>query len=495
MKRKDVKYYRVPDEYWYRLHFVRPRFKNNIENVLLHFANECCRIPKCSCEDYKGKLFDAIKIFPGNVDATEKTLNNWRTEISALFGFYKEDKSSGLTETTKMAYFLRDNQDLTQFLRLFLYSFQFPGGHIKPQDIQDIIGYGIKFKPARSIIQVLLAGNEILSEAGSQKEMKISAEEATYCIFNDIRVTSNQSSPSDIAKTILSNRKNHIKYYNPNDSRTLSLKGTPRNRGDMTRYAADILDYMEIANLLCKSNGYYSLKGNELAAIKIFEQDETWFDGYDSFYGSAEIKIPRLSDIEPLWFDYVNKSMNPDLFKTDIRSIVGTIPEIDRAFDDRIKFVASSEDRSMKDIGDLGEAIICGHEKMRLKINGYDDYVKLVKIVDSPAYRPGYDIDSYEADGTELHRYIDVKTTVSKRKIDIYGFHMTTNEWSVAETIQEHYCIYRLMLSETDKTLFVLRNPVTLYKTDKIMASPQDGMQVSFSDENFPQTELLSWKE
>ena len=265
-----IKYYDVPNEYWYRIHFVRPRFKSNIENVLLYMANECCRIPKCSCDEYNTRYFNAIKMFPGNIDMTKKTLDNWRTEIPALFGFYKEDKEKGITETSQMAVFLHENQDLTQFLRLFLYSFQFPGGHMKAADVRDVIKNNIKFKPARTIIQVLMAGNEILSRNNNSKEMSMSAEEATYCIFNDVRVTNGSVSAKKIAQRILDNRKNKIKYYNPEDKNVLSLAGKPRTKGDVTRYAKDILDYMELANLLTISNGYYYLKGNEVAAIQKF---------------------------------------------------------------------------------------------------------------------------------------------------------------------------------------------------------------------------------
>lgn len=493
MERKVI-YYQVPDKYWHRIHFVRPRFKSNIENVLLYMANECCRIPKCSCEEYNRRYFNAIKMFPGNIDMADKTLHNWRTEIPALFGFYKEDKDIGETETSRMAIFLHENQDLTQFLRLFLLSFQFPGGHMKPQDLKEIIKLGIRFKPARTIIQVLMSGNRILDEMGSEKEMSLSAEEATYCIFNDIRVTSGITIPDKIAQTILDNRKNKIKYYNPKDSKSLSLKGEARSKGDMVRYAGDILDYMEIASLLEKHNGYYSLKGNELSALNIFNQDDTWFDGYEPFYNKKEIDTMQLSKIEPQWFEYVNNSMRPDLFKTSIRSIIDQSEEIDVVLDCRIKDVVTSDDRTTKDIGNLGETIICGHEKMRLKINGYDKFIKLVQIVDSPTYHPGFDIDSFEADGTEDHRYIEVKTTISKQKIQLYGFHMSPNEWRVAGTIKEHYYVYRLMLSEREKTLFILRNPVALYKSDKIEAEPRDGMEIIFSSEHFEPAKLLTWK-
>lgn len=50
------------------------------------------------------------------------------------------------------------------------------------------------------------------------------------------------------------------------------------------------------------------------------------------------------------------------------------------------------------------------------------------------------------------------------------------------------------MLSEKDKILFILRNPVALYKNDKIDADPRNGMEITFSTEYFEPTELLIWK-
>jgi hypothetical protein len=433
-------------------------------------------------------------MFPGNIGMADKTLHNWRTEIPALFGFYNEDKILDVTETSNMAKFLHEKQDLTQFLRLFLMSFQFPGGHMKPQDTRDIICFNIRFKPAQFIIKVLLEGNKLLAKNDSDKEMSMSAEEATYCIFNDIRVTSGSVTPKTVAQTILDNRKKRLRYYNRRDKNIQSLRGEPRSKGDVTRYAGDILDYMEIANLLNVHYGYYSLKENQAHAINAFTTDKTFFKGYEDFYGRNNYETSELSDVEPLWFDYVNKSMKPDLFKSDIRSILKPDEEIDVVFDDRIKDVVTSDTKTTKDIGNIGEALVCGHEKMRLKIKGYDNFIRLIQIVDSPSYHPGFDIDSFEADGTEDHCYIEVKTTISKKKIQMYGFHMSPNEWRVAGTIKEHYCVYRLMLSEQDKTLFVLRNPVALYKTDKIDAEPRDGMEISFTEEQFKPTELLVWR-
>lgn len=489
-----TRFYNLPPELWHRIHFVRPRFKSNIENVLLYMANECCRIPRLTCEEYSERYFNAIRRFPGNIDSSVKTLQNWRTEIPALFGFYTEDKEAGFTETSSMARFLHEQQDLPQFLRFFLFSFQIPGGHMKANELQDIIYHNIRFKPAKAIIHVLLAGNEILSERGEQKEMSISAEEATYCLFNDVRVTSGSVSYRSVAETILDNRRNRIKYYNRRDPNIMSSRGEPRTKGDVTRYAGDILDYMEIANLLDKRHNYFYLKGNETQAIKLFAEDQTYFDGYEQFYGKTDISAADISRVEPLWFDYVNRSLNPDLFKTDISSLIAEPGYIDVIFGPRIQEVVQGEGTT-KDIGNLGEAIICGHEKMRLKVAGYEDFVRLVQVVDSPQYHPGYDIDSYEADGTEDHRYIEVKTTISKKAIQMFGFHMSPNEWRVANTIGYHYCVYRLMLSEKNRVLLVLRDPVNLYRTSRIEALPSNGMDISFDSDTFKPTTILEWQQ
>lgn len=201
-----------------------------------------------------------------------------------------------------------------------------------------------------------------------------------------------------------------------------------------------------------------------------------------------------LAPIEEEWFTYVDNLVDPNKFKTDIRSIVDTT-ELEIVFNDRITEIIESSKTTTKDIGNIGESIIYSHEKQRLKIAGYENLLHLIAIVDSPSYHPGFDIDSLEGDGTNHHRYIEVKTTISRQKINLYSFHMSPNEWYVAETHREHYCVYRLMLSSHDKTLYVLRNPVALYKSDKINALPRNGMEISFDSEKFTPEKLLVWQD
>ena len=310
---------------------------------------------------------------------------------------------------------------------------------------------------------------------------------------NDIRVTSGNVSPSQIAMTIINNREKGIRYYDKKDPNIISNTGAIRTKGDVTRYAGDILDYMVIASLLQENHGYFSLEVNQCDAIKAFADDTTFFNGYEKFYSMHTIKTQDVSAIEWGWFHYVNQAINPNLFKTDIVTLLSQDKTIDVVVEDRIFQILNSDTTTKKDVGNIGEALVCGHEKMRLKIAGYKDFIKLVQVVDGPSYHPGFDIDSFEGDGTNCHRYIEVKTTISKQKIQMFNFHMSPNEWSVAETNKEHYCVYRLMLSENEKILYILRNPVSLYKTDQIGATPRNGMEVSFNSANFKTTELLSW--
>ena len=488
-------YYNIPDEYFLRIHFVRPRFKSDIENVLLYFANECCKIGDASCNEYKNRLNNAIKLFPGNADLKQKTIDNWRTEIAALCSFYIEDKTANATHTSKLAYFLNENQDLAQFFKFIMLSFQFPGGHIKNTDNIELIENNVRFKPAQFILNVLMEGNKILAERNIKKEMCISDEEATYCIFNDRRVTSAQRSSREVAQLILDNRKNKVKYYNRLDRHNFSSSGKPRSKGDVVRYAGDVLDYMQYARLLDRRmDGYFILKPNELKAISTFVSDNSYFNGYEQFYGVKNLKPSMLAPVESEWFSYIDNIFQPDKFKTDVSALLAE-SEIVALYDQRISEILNSDNATTKDIGNIGESIIYSHEKMRLKHAGYEDLLHRIAIVDSPSYHPDYDIDSLEGDGTRDHRFIEVKTTISRQKIKIFGFHMSSNEWDVANTIREHYCIYRLMLSESDKTLYILRNPVALYKSDRIEASPRNGMEISFNASLFNPEPILVWKD
>ena len=69
--------YRIPKEYDFRLHHVRPRFKNDMENVLLYMAHCCASLTTLSIDEYKKQLNSQILLYPGNAGKAIKTINNW----------------------------------------------------------------------------------------------------------------------------------------------------------------------------------------------------------------------------------------------------------------------------------------------------------------------------------------------------------------------------------------------------------------------------------
>ncbi len=66
----EVRTYKIPDEYFFRLHHVRPRFKNDVEEVLLYVATS----------------ISEMTVLP------EKEFNDELNKV--LFGFNKNSKRS-----------------------------------------------------------------------------------------------------------------------------------------------------------------------------------------------------------------------------------------------------------------------------------------------------------------------------------------------------------------------------------------------------------------
>lgn len=463
-------YYTIPPEYYFRIHHVRPRFKANVESVLLYIAQECAYLPNLPTKDYNKKLFDAIRLYPGNESKKAKTIDNWRTEIAALFGFYIEDKSIKTTKTGTIAKILDEEQDLVQFFKYFLFNFQYPGGHVKSDYLEELINSEIRFKPAKSILRILHSAESYLG-----KPLGITKAEATHCIFNDLRVTRDQQEPKDTIDLIIKNRINKAEY----DS-----------QGDVVRYAGDILDYMVIANLLKVSHGYYYLNRLENEAILAFIESDNWFQGYEQFYNcDREYSISEISDIEGIWFEYVNTGLDKNLFKTDILSYIEEDDDYKILVDDKISEILESV--RTKDIGDLGESLVLGHEKVRVKNVGREDLIHLINKIPT-SLGVGYDIQSVEQDARK--RYIEVKTTISNKKLALLSFHMTPNEWSTAESLKDRYFVYRLMISKEEKTIYILQDPVGLYKQDIINMQPRNGVEITFIKDICEKSKLMLWK-
>lgn len=470
--------YRTPEKHYFRLHHCRPRFKNNIENVLIYVASEISRIGVCKKEEFISELNKAIFMFPGNVKKTAKTINNWRTEISSLFGFVLSD--GGYSQASPIAKYLATEQDLIEFFKYFLYFFQYPGGHTKPHETVEFIKNGVSFKPAKYILSVL-----VTAENNGTRRFGLDKGEVTHCIFNDLRVTRDGKPASEIVALIEKNRLRNIKY---------------EMQGDVTRYAKDILDYMVLANLLVeRPDGRYYINRSEKIAIERFLASEKYFTGYEVFKGKTRILTQEVRQVQYNWFKYVNQEIGGETFKSDILTYLDGGRESAQSLSgstiiEEIYKLLESEKQmpTTKQIGDTGENLVYGHECQRLKDNDREDLIHLVNLIPS-SFAVGYDIQSVELD--ENKRYIEVKTTLSNRELIINSFQLTPNEWKTAETLKERYFVYRLMINRSGVKLFVIKDPVGKYKKDKLSMVPRDGAEIRYNPEiSGTYEELLLWR-
>jgi len=468
--------YKTPNQYYYRLHHVRPRFKGDIESVLLFMATEISKLPLAPTVEFNNALNNKIRLYPGNAIRELKTINNWRTEISSLFSFFIEHEN-GTTSAGARAAELAENQDLVECFKKFLFLFQYPGAHVKSHEVLKMIEQGIRFKPAQYILNVLKAGEE-----ATGGRVFLTKEEVCHCILNDLRCTRDNEAPLTAWNRVATNRRERRVYD---------------KSGDVVRYAGDILDYMEIANLLVAHDGkrFYS-NTLETEMILKFVNSNQWFTGYDTMISRRTGNLIAIKDEKENWLNYANTELQATDFETDLLAFIAEDAEEYNELRQAsiAAFQESLEDErtvtTTKDIGDMGESLVHSHECQRVKIGGRIDLVHLIKRIPTQ-FAVGYDIQSVELD--EKKRYIEVKTTISSRPLQFNKIHLTSNEWNTAGTMKDRYFIYRLQLSKHERKLFIIQDPVGLYKRDMIQMIPRDGAEVSFGNNAGREEELLSW--
>lgn len=467
--------YTVPDKYKIRLHHVRPRFKNDIENVLIFIATEISKLSPMPSKDFATAVNSAIMRYPGNSESTPKTIDNWRTEISALFGFIEHNEDTD--KCGNRAKELAENGDLIECFKTFLFNFQYPGSHLTTKSIAELTESGVHFKPAQYILKLLK-----YAEEKTGKRAYITKPELCHCMFNDLRVVRDNQDVSDIWKRIEDNRANKIQYD---------------TNGDVIRYAGDIADYMVIANFLVTyDTKRYYINNLEELAVKSFIESSEWFDGYDTLIKDRSGDYNKIKLQYDKWFKYVNRDLGDTDFKTDINTFLATdteteetaVSESQKSFMD---LLSDNRAISTKDIGDFGESLVFSHECERLRREEREDLVHLIARIPTQL-AVGYDIKSMEAD--DRQRFIEVKTTISSKPLQFFRVHLTPNEWRAAETNKDRYFIYRLMLSKTEQKLYVVQDPVGLYKRDSISMVPTDGADLILNQNSGKEEEIIAWK-
>lgn len=375
--------------------------------------------------------------------------------------------SDGWTEPTAIARQLAESQDLIEFFRIFLFKFQYPGGHVKPREAADMIRSGVRFLPAQFLIRVLQAGQQLIDDGAT---FGITPAEATHLVFNDLRVTASQElSPEDVAKQILENRKRRTRYG---------------RGGDKVRYAKDILDYMEIADLVTHriATDTYFLNPRSLAISITIANRATAFTGYEHLYGSKP-SAREVAACQLKWIEFASAiSGVPDL-AGDISEVLALSSDglTESINQDLLRVITEARTGSSHEIGRVGEAIAIQHERNRLRELGRPNLAPKVKKIPDH-HGVGYDLKSYEGvqDGiVNVQRLIEVKTTRKKSRKPFLSFKMTTNEWVAAYEYRDYYFVYRIFLSSAGPRMFVIRNPFQRYVDREISMTPRNGAEIT----------------
>lgn len=109
--------------------------------------------------------------------------------------------------------------------------------------------------------------------------------------------------------------------------------------------------------------------------------------------------------------------------------------------------------RESERLGKMGEEFVVSYEQQRLTNAGRPDLAeKVERISETRGDGAGYDVLSFEEDGTE--RYIEVKTTNSGKN---YPFYISANELDFSGDFSDSYYLYRIFNFKKSPKLFILK--------------------------------------
>ena len=138
------------------------------------------------------------------------------------------------------------------------------------------------------------------------------------------------------------------------------------------------------------------------------------------------------------------------------------------------------EARKLRKLGDRGEKIVLDLEIKKLKEAGRIDLAMKVERVSLKSDSYGYDILSFETDGTE--KYIEVKAT--RAKVGSANFYFTANEFREAKQ-SSNYFIYMVydVVSASPK-VWVIKNPFNPENKNTVMTPTNFRISINVSSKS-----------
>jgi len=176
---------------------------------------------------------------------------------------------------------------------------------------------------------------------------------------------------------------------------------------------------------------------------------------WHSQFSGKEIPADVAQELENLWAKKI--ASPPKMHVTEELLLVGPPSRRnDHKPEPGPRFGIARQDQDNKMLGNAGELAVPQYEKNRLMKAGRKDLADMIVLVaNTEGDSAGYDIRSYEEDGTEIH--IEVKTTNGGINTP---FFISRNELEYAKANSSRYRLYRVYGYSKAKKVFILRYPL-----------------------------------
>ena len=225
--------------------------------------------------------------------------------------------------------------------------------------------------------------------------------------------------------------KEHLNYF----VAELNLHANPKSTVEMQRA---LMSYRTTWPVLMEHSAVLYMH----FLYQIFPQVKTPSTPEEKTLSMPQAKTPPLPllDLAINGASFIDQMPPISLPKENKRSVDKIAPKIDYI----------EQQRQRKRIGNRGEAIVFSMEEQRLKEEGRPDLVKNMQHASDKSDKEGYDIVSYDMDGSP--RYIEVKAT-SAGNLD-RGFYISSNELEKSKSLPNYY-IY-IVFAATSKAPKIL---------------------------------------
>ena len=452
----------------YRCTIIRGKSQKDIDNLLPAYAKIINEICPCSKDSFESQFNARLSLMlPGN--ATQKTLNNHRTEIAGkLFGMYYTASSGFDSETyvyagNRTLKFLED-QDQPAFFKDVCFKMQFPNGMTKSETVSERLALGISIRPCCYIV-------EVLCEA-QRRGIILTKNDIGYYILNSLDALTRNASPFEVVDAIQVDRMSGVTYH--------SIGDPSKESSYNLQHINEQINYMELANLIIvDDDGNVRLNTKEQTAINIFASHWDDAPAFDvSTYDMSTVQARQY--FQAAWDEYYSAlSAEAQYFATSIAALIPDIEDTSSSDTSHQQGGNSSGGQDTTEIGDEGEQYVYEYEKKRVAQFSARLANKVLSMGKTKGL--GYDIQTVLAvpgDQAEFVKYIEVKATKRVTAPDLTDplwidtLNVTRNEWVAAQQHGKYYSIYRVYFVRGTVVMYVIENPYSLYESGTISVIP-----------------------